>query len=175
MSYQNETLIRDAVSRDLENIRTLLEEWSTETNNDHIETSEVDLVVSDVSRFTSNDLRFGRVYRVAEDIDGNLLGLMGMCAASDILSPLAPSVTRGNAGELISAFVSSKARGHGIGRLLVASLEEEAMNRKFEDMLVVSGSRFRETGWPFWQSLYGEPVEVSDHSAVWLKHLTDEK
>jgi GNAT superfamily N-acetyltransferase len=84
-------------------------------------------------------------------------------------------VTRGNAGELISAFVSPRERGFGIGRLLVASLEEEAKNRKFEDILVLSGSRFRETGWPFWQSLYGEPVEVYDRSAIWHKQLTDKK
>jgi hypothetical protein len=78
---------RIAVTQDMPSIHVLLDEWSNEPGDGHIDDQEITEIVSDVARFTSNDLRNGRVYRIAEDIDGNVLGIMGMCTASNSMGP----------------------------------------------------------------------------------------
>ena len=55
-------------------------------------------------------------------------------------------------------YVRPERRGAGAGSAMLRELELFARMNGFASLLVVSGSRNRDTGYPFWRRQYGEPV-----------------
>jgi len=154
--------IRLAKISDLPAIGSIVEDW-----HDH---SVPTLEPIKKSIEGDNDWKFF----VAEADDGNILGVMGV-ALSDIDPELVPN-TKG--AELVSAYVSHRARGHGVGRALADKVESAAIDLGANTLLIVSGSRNRESGYPFWNRRYGQPLRVdADYFApgaervVWSKKL----
>lgn len=64
--------------------------------------------------------------------------------------------TGDNPCELINAYVDPRARGEGLGRLLVHGLIALAREHSYDEILVSSGRRYRETGWTFYDKVFGE-------------------
>jgi amino-acid N-acetyltransferase len=67
-------------------------------------------------------------YRVVRGRDGTLLG----CAALDDYSP--------SLAELVSLAVQPEAQGHGVGRVLMAAIEDLARRRGYPEIFAVSFS-----------------------------------
>lgn len=60
------------------------------------------------------------------------------------------------------AYVRRSHRGLGVGQSLLQGIEATAARMGFTILLVVSGSRNREGGYPFWRRRYGEPFRWDD-------------
>jgi GNAT superfamily N-acetyltransferase len=80
--------------------------------------------------------------------------------------------------EVINAFVYPPYRGTGVGTLLLRHVEDAARQNGFTEIVVNSGPRYRETGWPFWIKRYGSAIGKADdyygpgiHAPVWRKIL----
>jgi GNAT superfamily N-acetyltransferase len=83
-----------------------------------------------------------------------------------------------NPTEITNAYVSI--RGAGVGRALVNHLEGKASADGHSEIVLVSGPRFRWSGWPFWRKMYGESIGVAERyfentydGMVWRKTLAD--
>ena len=115
-------------------------------------------------------------YVVAEALNGQVLGIMGL-ATSGVNTDLIDSSAR--TAELVSAYVTRAARGTGAGRALADELEKMATKLGYARLLIVSGSRNREYGYPFWRRRYGEPFRTDEdyfapgaERVVWAKKLS---
>lgn len=123
----------------------------------------------------STEPRSERKYFVAYDWhQGQLLGVMGFQKPSEDMLPFATAGDK--TAELINAYVDLEARGQDIGKNLVGWLGDLASGRAFrhEEFVVNSGPRYRDTGWPFWTKVFGEPVGsiedkygAGNHAMVW--------
>jgi N-acetylglutamate synthase-like GNAT family acetyltransferase len=102
---------------------------------------------------------------VAED-GGEVAGVAGLAAVEEV-----------GAVEAVCVYVRKEAVGRGIGRALIERLETDAAALGFATLLIVSGSRYREIGYPFWTRRYGEPAIDADYwgpgfeRAVWRHRL----
>jgi len=99
-------------------------------------------------------------YIVAENADGKIAGVMGMAPPSDEMLQHADT---DRPVELINAYLAPDMLGAGTGRLLAWQLELLAKRYGHTEVLVNSGPRYKESGWPFWTRLYGEPAAVLHH------------
>ncbi|MBW4061963.1 hypothetical protein HJC99_05325 [Candidatus Saccharibacteria bacterium] len=105
-----------------------------------------------------------------------LLGVMTLKPPDKIIRGFARSE---NPIELTDAYVLT--RRTGIGRALVAHMENKARADGHTEIVLVSGPRFRWSGWPFWRRLYGRPVGIAERyfndaegeydGSVWRKPL----
>lgn len=112
-------------------------------------------------RFVSETLRSEttRRYFVAALPDGRVVGIAGLDGAhitAELFTPEERPV------EVVLAYVRRSHRGVGIGRSLIQHVETIATEMGFTTVLVVSGSRNRESGYPFWRRRYGEPFRWDD-------------
>lgn len=177
--------LREPASDDLTKLRPILEHWVRDRNSGEIISSEIDSILSQVDAQLHGD--HSRYFVVAEEVvddepTGKLLGVMGMQDASEAMRPFTSSPTNPNAAELVNAFVEPEARGRHIGRFLRRFLEAHARQLAFDEIIVNSGPRYKETGWPFWIASYGDPVGVAKElygpggdAMVWHKELPGQK
>jgi GNAT superfamily N-acetyltransferase len=91
---------------------------------------------------------------VAEESSGHIVGVAGLQADG-----IEPEIGAGavNPVEAVIVYVERSLVGRGIGRALMTQVEALATEQGFTDLLVVSGSRHRESGYPFWRHRYDEP------------------
>src|SRR5262249_40731551 len=59
--------------------------------------------------------------------------------------------------EIVHAFVAPQHHHRGIAKVLVDAVERRARSRGLCELVVRSGPRYRESGWPFWTARYGRP------------------
>ena len=117
----------------------------------------------------------GKKYVIAKDSKGTLVGAMGMTTpGKDML----PYTATNRPIEFINAYVSATQRGTGTGKLLAKALENMAISAGYTEIIVNSGPRYKDTGWAFWNSMYGEPVTIQKDlygpggdAPVWRKSL----
>lgn len=112
---------------------------------------------------------------VAKAGDTAIVGMMSLQEPDEVMRSF---VTGENPTEITNAYVFT--RGAGVGRTLVRHLEHKAQTDGHSEIVLVSGPRFRWSGWPFWRKLYGEPVGVAERyfdstydGMVWRKDLVD--
>lgn len=117
----------------------------------------------------------GRTYFVAEDANDGVVGIMGMREPEERM--LAFKVTESPV-EIINAFVSPAHRRTGIGRALVARIENEARQKGCTELVLNSGPRYQFTGWAAWNKIFGDPVTIAKDyygegwsAPVWRKLL----
>ncbi len=167
-------MIRAVDTRDLEPVEDILSDWlgsysTPEQAKDEV-ARRIDLIRNSLTGETP--CRFV----VAEDDDGGIAGIMGL-QSSDIAPELFGPDER--PVELITAYLRRDRRGAGIGRALAEHVEAMAVEMGFTTLLVVSGSRNRESGYPFWRRRYGDPVRRDEdywapgaERVVWRLDLT---
>lgn len=94
-----------------------------------------------------------RTYYVAEETDGRILGVIGMTNPSEAMRRFSKT---DRPVELVNAYVAKDHRaGRGVGRALVAKLEQEARARGYTEIILNSGPRYKATGWGFYDRLEG--------------------
>lgn len=174
-------LLREPIAEDIPKLRPILEFWVRDSSTGEIITPEIDSILSQVAAQVHGIKN--RYYVIAEEIvedepNGNVLGLMGIQDVSEPMHPFTSSPQSPNAVELVNAFVDPKTRGKHIGRFLRQFLESHVRQLAFEEIVVNSGPRYMETGWPFWTASYGDPVGVitelygpGGDAMVWYKEL----
>jgi GNAT superfamily N-acetyltransferase len=102
---------------------------------------------------------------VAED-DGAVVGVAGLVETEE-----------DGTVEVVCVYVRKDTVGEGVGRALIERIEADATALGFTTLLIVSGSRYREIGYPFWIRRYGEPAIDADFwgpgfdRAVWRHQL----
>ena len=138
--------VRSARATDVPSIRGILREWVT----------DVDVRISLIEDALAGS-RPDCEFVVAEA--GGIIGVAGL-QSSNIDAALASPDER--AVEVITAYVRHAHRGTGVGRALLDALENRSRELGFTVLLVVSGSRNRESGYPFWRRRYGEPMRWDD-------------
>lgn len=160
---------------DLGKLRPILATWvkDRETGESLPDEVEKDLLVMKNSVEGKND----RTYLVAETKEGEVIGVIGFKTPD---SRMVPFTKTSRPAELVNAYVSSEHRkGSGVGRALVAKLEEEATKKGHTEIVLNSGPRYKETGWGFYDRLEGyQRVGVAEKyygeggdAPVWRKVL----
>ena len=168
--------IREVKPTDLPQLGPLFELCIRDSSSGEILTDEIASTMRAVEASAAGDHE--RLYVVAEGTRGNVLGIMGLQSADRRLSPVSPAVARGNAAELVNAFVAPETRRQGVGRFLVSYLVGRANELAYDEILVTSGPRYKDSGWRFWTSLFGKPVIIQKDffgpgadAPVWRKQL----
>ena len=137
MSSSFQGLIRPARPDDAEALRRILEHW----------------VGAETDETLSRVLATGTEVHVVAVEDDAVVGVMGL-EFEGIRPPLFGPDDR--PASLISAYVDNDRRCRGIGSALADHLESVALSRGCTRLVVVSGPRSREVGYPFWTSRYGD-------------------
>jgi GNAT superfamily N-acetyltransferase len=146
-------IIRDVRSTDLEAIQPIFDYWMRDGDSGNPLPEEVSDAIAAVD--ASTKATNGRKYVVAGDLEGNIVGVMGMVTPGrDML--LHTSTDR--PVEFLNAYVDPERRNKGIGRALAGRLEEIALQAGHTEIIVNSGPRYKDSGWIFWTRLYGEPI-----------------
>lgn len=150
-------IIRKCVQSDLPALKRILQDWV----KDELEIEER---LSEIATMCDN-------FFIAEN-NGQIVGMIGF-------QPLCEEVRKfvvdpSQSLEIISAFVNKDQRGKGIGTALVKSVENEAKQLGYSEVIAWSGPRYRDTGWSFWNSVSGMKKVGSVGSQeypVWRKDL----
>lgn len=178
---QNPNLtIRPVFPADIEDLHPVFETWIRDRDTGELLTQEVAELEREILSSTNGDSE--RKYFVAENDDGKAIGIMGM--QSPPHRGLIHFAATENPMETINAYVAKGERLSGAGITLAKHIEDIATQEGHTELLVNSGPRYRNTGWPFWTKLYGQPAGVAvgfygpgGDAMVWHKLLgeSDEK
>jgi len=136
--------VRLAEVADLPSIRSILAQWLSIDDVDEHAAAMLSALNGDSDA----------TYIVAGTEDGSVVGLAGLEArgiASELVLPGERPV------EVVSVYVDQQHIGLGVGRGLVDEAERRATAAGYTTIIVVSGSRNRKYGYPFWCHRYGEP------------------
>ena len=152
-------IIRNLRAEDVEKLKPIIEHWHIGNFKKDMEPEEyLESMYQKLLESTQADK--SRKFFVAEDKEGNVIGIMGMTKPSgDVIEPF---VTSENSIEVINAFVMPGAKYLGVGSNLLSKIEEEAKHLGADEMVVSSGEIFKEKGWKFWTRNFGEPVHTYD-------------
>lgn len=168
--------ITPATLEDIANLRPVLEQSIRHSQPPYqIITDEVEEVLQNIQE--SIEESNGRQYVVAKNLKGEVVGVMGLKSQPDeVMMGFAATE---NPAEIVNAYVALDERGQGTGKLLVKHLEQLARNSGHTEIIVNSGPRYQEFGWPFWRKRYGEPRVAEKYyddkwdAKVWQKVLDE--
>lgn len=165
--------VREAQPGDAEQLRPILETWIRDPETGQIIEEEVSSVVEAVTASTEGQT--DTLFLVAEDAEDRIIGMMGLRAPS---AEMQAFTTTENPAELINAYVDIEERGSGAGRALLQKAEITAKANGHTELIVNSGPRYEQSGWPFWTKTFGDPVAIQRDlygpgrdAPVWRKEL----
>jgi ribosomal protein S18 acetylase RimI-like enzyme len=114
-------------------------------------------------------------YFAAVSQDGRVCGVMGLTAKNidpELFKPTDKPV------EFVHAHVDPTDQGSGVGTAMADHLKKIVQHDGYTKVIIVSGSRNREFGYPFWQGRYGNPARFDkdfwgpdNERVVWAKDL----
>jgi putative acetyltransferase len=152
-------VVRPVLQGDLPAVQAILERWLIDPGSGRVMNEEIEQRVATLQ--AAIDGHPSRRFFVAVDQGEAVLGVAGLQGDgidADLFSAGERPI------EVVAAYVHPAVKGNGLGRALLQVLENAARGDGFTTLLVVSGSRNREDGYPFWRRRYGEPVHVdADH------------
>jgi L-amino acid N-acyltransferase YncA len=170
------TVVRGVRADDLDDVREILSNWLLDADTGLALADEIDERVELVREALTRETP--RRYLVAES-EGAVVGIIGLQSNNidpELFSPSERPV------ELITAYVRRNQCRVGIGRALADEAEALATAIGFTTLLVVSGSRNRESGYPFWRRRYGNHVRydaeyfgAGQERVVWRVRLAPEE
>ncbi len=160
---------------DIEIIRPILECWIRHWETGDIIPEEIDEIIKEMENSINNPNI--STYLVAETPLDGVIGVVGFRPPTQEMLPF---VTVDKATELTNFYVAEKHRGgKGIGTSLLNAIEQRAVKRGYEQIVLNSGPRYKETAWGFYDKMgYARVGEVKDmygpgvHAPVWSKTLT---
>ncbi len=171
--------VRPLQAVDIPHLKPILETWLRfPTITGELLTDEVRTTLEEIERSLTHENK--KQFFVAQSPDGNITGMMGIQPPDIAMRSFARTL---HPAEIINAYVHfEQHQGKGVGRALATAIEDESKKQGFEELLLNSGPRYKETGWPFWKKAYGEPVgTLKNHygpgndAPVWRKPLSDHR
>lgn len=144
---------------DLDSLKTILEKSLIDAENGQPITDEIESVLERISLSIESSESPIR-YRVAESSDGQILGVMGITRPDEDMAQYAH--TPETCVELVNAFVDPSIRKTGAGRRLVEDLLADAKEKGATEVVVNSGPRYKQTGWPFWAKVISKKNDVEN-------------
>jgi ribosomal protein S18 acetylase RimI-like enzyme len=168
-------IVRPLKENDLTDLKRILEIWLRDSREGKLLPEEVKTDMD----YLKDSLKEwgGRRYIVAEDLEGAVVGMMGL---SEIKEELRPFVQTKKPIELVNAYVDNDYRGgKGVGTALINTLQEMARDAGSTEILLESGPRYKLTGHEFYDKQPGfERVGIltnfyglNGDSIVWRKQL----
>lgn len=164
--------IRPLQEEDIAALREILEHWLQDDGV--VAQSEVEEDIETLRESLQSDSN--KHMLVAQTADGRVVGMMGLSERPK--PPLLRYVKTDNPGELIIAYVHPEfRRGKGVGTALINAVQALALSKEKKEILLESGPRNVETGYPFYdrqpgfrrrgvlRNFYG----AGAHSMVWGK------
>ena len=143
--------VRGLRKEDIESLRPILATWIKDRETGQLLSNELEEDLRLMSE--SVDAKNDRAYLVAEDLDGEVIGVMGFKRPDETMLTFTKT---SSPAELTTAYVKSDERkGKGVGRALVAKLEEVAKQSGHTEIVLNSGPRYKDTGWGFYDKLPG--------------------
>ncbi len=166
--------VRSLEADDISDVKTILETWMRDEVGGPVRTHNVEqAIVRMMASAESSD----KSYVVVEDDQGSVVGVGGFTTVG-IDDTLAARFKR--PAELVNVYVAADERGRGYGTILVDELERRIRQLGCSHLIVVSGSRNREHGYPFWDRRYGNRYQTDDNffgpgaeRVVWVEELKD--
>jgi len=140
-------LSRSPQPGDGELIRPILETWVRDRTTGEVQTEEINGIIYAVEEAAVGE--GDKKYLVAQSAGGQVLGLMGYTAPSEEMLPYS---TTDRPTEIINAFVDKAARGQGVGSFLLQSLQRQAADQGYTELVVNSGPRYEDTAHAFYDS-----------------------
>ena len=142
--------IRNLREKDLLALKPILETWVKNRDTGLLIPEEVE---EDLQLMSDSVDGSDRTYFVAEDQNGEVIGVIGYKKPDDKMLEFTSTP---NPAELVNAYVKiDERKGKGVGRALVAKLEESAKDMGFTEIVLNSGPRYEKTGWGFYDKLPG--------------------
>jgi L-amino acid N-acyltransferase YncA len=150
-------VVRCLEARDIPAVEAILTDWLSSYSTAERAKDEIEHRVEFIGASITGDT--GCRFLVAEDDAGEVVGIMGLQGTG-----IAPELltTGERVAELTTAYLRRDRRGAGAGRALADEIEARATELGFTTLVIVSGSRNEETGYPFWQRRYGDPIRRDD-------------
>jgi len=133
--------IAKAKLKDLESIRGILSQWT--------EAEEVEKYVSRIAEEIEGEREFNARYWVGK-LKGKIVGVVGI---SDPLPKVLGLAKGKNPGEIKILYIDGKERGKGVGRILVNLVERKALSEKYDELLVRSAERYKNTAYGFYEKM----------------------
>ena len=165
--------VRAAKAEDATQLRLILEQSIRSSRTGLPMESEIESTLESIK--ASAEGLGKRRYAVAEDAHGEVVGVMGLAEPDSVMRSFAET---DKPIEIVNAYVARNQRGNGVGRALVGHLEKLAASEGYTEVVVNSGPRYRESGWPFWEKMYGAPSVAEKYydgqwdAMVWRKSLS---
>ena len=136
--------ISPITSEDLPSVANILSQSFSDTEDIQYMINLIKDSLSDTPQYP------GEFYVVAKDDKGTVVGFLGY---RDAATKLKQFSTGNKSIEIYSLFVDINARQKGIGRSLVKFLEEYAVGNGYDEIIVKSADKFKETGWIFYEKI----------------------
>lgn len=163
---------------DLLSIKPILETWVRDSKTRELLPEEVE---EDLQLMRASLNGGDRSYLVAETTNGRIVGVVGLKTPDGRILPFAKSK---NPVELVNLYVSgdcvhvakNRREIKGVGKALVRGLEDEAHRRGYEEVVLNSGPRYKDSAWGFYDHIY-EKAGTAKHyygdrdARVWRKEL----
>ncbi|HUU50250.1 MAG TPA: GNAT family N-acetyltransferase, partial [Nitrospinota bacterium] len=126
---------------DLKKIHKILIQWT--------EKREADKYLKRISDEVNGQTKFNMQFWVARE-KNQVFGVIGL---ADPLPKILPLATTKKPGEVKILYVNDKNQGKGIGKKLTLFLEEEAKKQGYQEMIVRSAERYKDTAWGFYDKM----------------------
>ncbi len=169
-----ETTVRQMTAEDVVKTGPVLEQWVRDAESGQIisdEIAEIQKNMEDSVTGASSD----KQYLVAENTEGEVIGVMGMAFPSAEMTEVAQSE---HPVEIINAFVSGEALGQGVGGKLLENVFAVSKFIGATEVIVNSGPRYKDSAWNFYDKKFnGRLTTLKDKygpgldAPVWSKLL----
>ncbi len=154
-------LIRKPTIEDIEIIDKILTQWT--------ELEEVNKYVERIKKETEGIIEYNTMFWLCE-MDDKVVAIGGI---SDPLPKVMNFSKKTKPGEIKIIYVDNDYRGKGVGSFLLNSLENELKTRSYDEILVRSAERYKDTAYGFYEKMGYERVGTLEdqNMAVFYKTL----
>lgn len=146
-------VVRQAQVGDAETVLAIAREWVKSPSGETIE-DEITEIKEALERSVGENP--DRSYIVAE-LGGEVVGVMGLTVPNELMRQHAQT---DNPVEIVNAFVRRDLRGAGVGGKLLDNVFEQARIGSFDEVIVNSGPRYKDTAWSFYDKKFGTPRAI---------------